>query len=308
MTTGDAARPAAPGQHPAPAPAQTRGATGRAAPLRLGASTLFAAHTEPLTPAMLDQLQRLGVVAIEVADYHANFTYDDAGWLDRARGWLEERGLTLHSVHAHFEGRAPGSDLAAPDETVRRESVAVYRNGLVALNRLGGAILVTHHIAIPSPDAQPQEHARRRRAFGASLRELAPMATDLGVRLAIENGGSGWRADVAHLLALLGDAGADPHGAHEALGLCLDTGHRHLHGDVAEGIRLGGRAITTLHIHDNHGARDEHILPLDGTIAWAPAVRALRETGYAGVFMYEIGKDADVRRVPANYRTLMALR
>jgi hypothetical protein len=37
-------------------------------------------------------------------------------------------------------------------------------------------------------------------------------------------------------------------------------------------------------------------------------VRALRETGYAGVFMYEIGKDADVSRVPANYRTLMALR
>ena len=135
---------------------------------------------------------------------------------------------------------------------------------------MGGAILVTHHIAVPSPDAQPEEHARHPRPIGTSLRELAPVATDLGVRLAIENGGSGWRADVGHLLALLGDAGAGPHGAHEALGLCLDTGHRHLHGDVAEGIRLGGRAITTLHIHDNHGARDEHILPLDVRLTLSP--------------------------------------
>ena len=143
----------------------------------------------------------------------------------------------------------------------------------------------------------------------ASLREARrrwPRTS--GCEFAIENGGSGWRADVAHLLELLSDAGADPHGVHEALGLCLDTGHRHLYGDVAEGIRLGGRAISTLHIHDNHGARDEHILPLDGTIAWAPFMHALGEIGYDGVFLYEIGKDADVSRLPENYRTLMALR
>jgi sugar phosphate isomerase/epimerase len=280
----------------------------RRSPFCLGASTLFAAHTEPLTPALLDQLQQLDVVAIEIADYHPNFTYDDASWLDQARAWLTDRGLALHSVHAHFERRVPGSDLSAPDEATRRESVAVYRGALAALSRLGGDILVTHHIPIPSPEGQPEEHAWRRRAFATSLRELARVAADLGVRLAIENGGSGWRADVAHLLALLGDAGSDAGGGHAVLGICLDTGHQHLHGGVAEAIRLGGRAISTLHVHDNHGARDEHILPLDGTIAWAPVVRALREVGYAGVFMYEIGKDADPSRLPANYQTLMALR
>jgi sugar phosphate isomerase/epimerase len=303
MTSGNAER----GQHPVAAPAATPESAGRRVPLCLGASTLYAAHSQPLTPALLDELQHLGVVAVEIADYHANFTYDDAGWLDQARGWLEDRDLTLHSIHAHFERRVPGSDLAAPDETVRRASLAVYRNGLVALRRLGGGILVTHHIAIPSPDDQPEEHARRRQAFTTSLRELAAVAADLGVRLAIENGGSGWHADVAHLQALLADAGGDTDGVHEVLGICLDTGHRHRFGDVAEAIRLGGRAISTLHIHDNHGARDEHILPLDGTIAWAPVLRALREVGYASVFLYEIGKDADVSRLPANYRTLMAL-
>jgi sugar phosphate isomerase/epimerase len=166
---------------------------------------------------------------------------------------------------------------------------------------------VTHHIAIPAPDDQPEEHARRRRAFVASLRELAAVAADLGVRLAIENGGAGWRANVANLLALLDEAGSAARGGHEVLGICLDTGHQHLHGDVAAAIRQAGHAISTLHIHDNHGGRDEHILPLDGTIAWTPVLRALRESGYTGVFMYEIGKDADPGRLPMNYQTLMAL-
>jgi sugar phosphate isomerase/epimerase len=312
MTTGDAPSGPAPhagrGTHPAAAP--PRGAVDRRWPPPLGASTLFAAHSEPFTPALLDRLQRLGVAAVEIADYHANFTYDDAGWLDQARGWLTGRGLALHSIHAHFEGRAPGSDLASPEETTRRESLALYRGGLAALSRLGGAILVTHHIAIPSPESEPEAHARRREAFVASLRELARVAADLGVQLAIENGGSGWRADVTHLRALLADAGgpvAAVRPAPQALGLCLDTGHRHLQGDVAAGIRLAGPALSTLHIHDNFGARDEHRMPPDGTIDWPSVVRALRETGYAGVFLYEVGKDADVRRLPASYRTLMAL-
>jgi sugar phosphate isomerase/epimerase len=282
----------------------------RRTPLRLGASTLFAAHTEPFTPELLDQIQRLGVVAIEIADYHTNFTYEDAGWLDDAKDWLDERGLGLHSIHAHFERRVPGSDLASPDETVRQDSLAVYRHGLAALKRLGGAILVTHHIAIPAPDTQPQAHTQRRRAFAASLRELAHVATDLGVRLAIENGGSGWHSNVANLLAILADAG---HGVGEfdnnprVLGICLDTGHRHLHGDVAEGIRLGGSAIVTLHVHDNRGQRDEHQMPFTGTIAWPSVIQALREIGYVDVFLYEMGKDADVSALPANYRTLMTL-
>ena len=280
----------------------TNGSTDRdQTPLRPGASTLFAAHGQPLTPALLDLMQQLGLVAIEIADYHPNFDYTDGKLLDRIRGWLESRALALNSIHAHFEQRQPGSDLANPDEAQRRESVALYRTGLAALARLGGDILVTHHIAIPEPDEEPAAYARRRGAFVSSLRELAGTATDLGVRLAIENVPSGWRADVRHLMALIEDADASP-----AVGVCLDTGHRHLGGDNPTAIRSLGSHLITLHIHDNHGQRDEHIMPLDGTISWVPVVAALREIGYPGVFMYEIGSMANPNDIPANYRSLMA--
>ena len=62
-------------------------------------------------------------MAIEIADYHPNFDYTDGKLLDRMRGWMESRGLALNSIHAHFEQRQPGSDLADPDEAQRRESV-----------------------------------------------------------------------------------------------------------------------------------------------------------------------------------------
>ena len=270
-------------------------------PLRPGASTLFAAHGQPLTLALLDLMQQLGLAAIEVADYHPNFDYTDGKLLDRIRGWLQSRALALNSIHAHFEQRQPGSDLADPDEAQRRKSVALYRSGLAALARLGGDILVTHHIAIPEPDEAPEGHARRRGAFVASLNELAGTAADQGVRLAIENVPSGWRADVQNLMALIEDADANP-----AVGVCLDTGHRHLGGDNPTAIRTLGSHLITLHIHDNHGQRDEHIMPLDGTINWVPVVAALREIGYPGVFMYEIGSMANPQDIPANYRTLMA--
>ena len=123
-----------------------------------------------------------------------------------------------------------------------------------------------------------------------------------------------WRVVVGwagfNLLALLADAG---HGLQDAgagprvLGICLDTGHRHRLGDVAEGIRQGGKAIITLHVHDNHGQRDEHQMPFTGTIEWASVLRALREIGYQDTFMYEVGRDADVSQLPENHRALMAL-
>lgn len=271
-------------------------------PLCLGASTLFAAHADPLVPRLLDWMRQLGLVAIEIADYHANFDYGDTAWLDRVRGWLTERGLALNSVHAHFERRCPGSNLAAPDRAARRESVAIYRGGLEALARLGGDILVTHHIAVPAPDRYPEEHAQRRRAFVDSLRELVAVASDLGVRLAIENAAAGWHADVRPLVGLIDDAEA-----HRIVGICLDTGHRHLHGDVASAIRDASSALITLHLHDNHGERDEHLLPLQGTIDWSSVLRALREVQYAGVFLYEVGASADPLGIPTSYRKLMAM-
>ena len=44
----------------------------------------------------------------------------------------------------------------------------------------------------------------------------------------------------------------------------------------------------TTHLHDNHGLRDEHLLPFEGNIDWMRVLEALQGNGYAGVYLLEL--------------------
>ncbi len=70
--------------------------------------------------------------------------------------------------------------------------------------------------------------------------------------------------------------------------LCLDTGHAAvLKESPADIVRMAGKDLMTLHIHDNSGNRDEHLLPLMGVIDWKDFKAALTEIGFDGVFSLE---------------------
>jgi sugar phosphate isomerase/epimerase len=85
------------------------------------------------------------------------------------------------------------------------------------------------------------------------------------------------------------------------LGICLDTGHANLAGvDSAAFVRAAGGRLKALHIADNLGTQDNHMLPYGaGTVAWPGVMRALRETGYNGLFNFEVPGE---NRCPAGLR------
>ncbi|MBQ6947139.1 MAG: sugar phosphate isomerase/epimerase [Clostridia bacterium] len=70
--------------------------------------------------------------------------------------------------------------------------------------------------------------------------------------------------------------------------ICLDTGHanvfRHNCGDM---VRLCGKYLKVLHVHDNCGKRDSHCIPFDGTVDWNGFTAALKEIGFDGVMSLE---------------------
>jgi sugar phosphate isomerase/epimerase len=72
--------------------------------------------------------------------------------------------------------------------------------------------------------------------------------------------------------------------------VCLDTGHALQAGvDCAEFILKARGLLRALHVTENDGTNDEHLLPYErGTIDWPRIVRALRQTGYAGPFNLEV--------------------
>jgi sugar phosphate isomerase/epimerase len=80
-------------------------------------------------------------------------------------------------------------------------------------------------------------------------------------------------------------------------GICLDYGHAHLMGDVAEIVEeLSGHLVTT-HVHDNRRRADDHLPPFTGSIDWDVAMMETQKIGYDGVLMFEVadsGNPVDV--------------
>ncbi len=82
----------------------------------------------------------------------------------------------------------------------------------------------------------------------------------------------------------------------ERFGICLDTGHLNLtEKNQREFILKAGKKLKALHIANNDGLKDHHIMPFGrGNVNFFEVVKALREVGYEGLFNYEIGGEAGI--------------
>lgn len=70
--------------------------------------------------------------------------------------------------------------------------------------------------------------------------------------------------------------------------LCLDTGHCAVLGvQPADAVRLAGSDLAVMHVHDNNGTHDDHMVPFTGVIDWKAYCKALKEIGFDGVFSLE---------------------
>ena len=67
----------------------------------------------------------------------------------------------------------------------------------------------------------------------------------------------------------------------------FDIGHAHL-SDGPEEERIEKcfepmrDLVASIHLHDNHGDKDEHLAPYAGTIDWPAAVKLLKTTACSG--------------------------
>ena len=79
--------------------------------------------------------------------------------------------------------------------------------------------------------------------------------------------------------------------------VCIDMSHAHVANyDIAETIGEFGRKVVHVHVSDNLGKRDDHLVPGEGEIGeedWRDAFAALAEIGYPGAIVMELrSKDA----------------
>lgn len=81
----------------------------------------------------------------------------------------------------------------------------------------------------------------------------------------------------------------DAFGDSEHVGACYDFGHGNLTGGFhRQNLNILGHRLKAVHVQDNKGLSDEHLLPFHGNIDWKDAMAGLADIGYQGDLTYEI--------------------
>lgn len=242
-------------------------------------------HTAHLTRAHLLQVGSHGFRHFELYAAPNHFDYHNPQAVVDLQQWLAEAGLVLSSVHApvsegSVNGRAVPLMLASADAGARARALEETEQALLIARRIAFRTFIVH-LGLPKgmqTDAADVSRDGARR----SLESLHQAAAPLGVRIAVEviaNGFSRPESLVHFLEDVLETAD---------VGVCLDTGHAHLHGDVVEAIETVSEHLLAVDLHDNGGRTDDHRMPFEGSIPWADTMTSLLKVGYEGPLMLEL--------------------
>jgi sugar phosphate isomerase/epimerase len=240
----------------------------------LGIST-GCCHEAPLAD-VLPSLVEGGVERIEIGTPGSHFDLSDTMQAWRIAECVAQFPLRVLSVHAPF---GTARDLASEEASRRHAGIRAALAAARTLIGHPGAIVVVH------PSDLPRDAGNTGTRLGHALESLLHIdyaCRELGVRLAVETplphlvGGN--PIDMTWLLDRL------PAG----VGMCLDTGHAHLGRFIKPFIDLAGDRLMHVHVHDNRGTRDDHLIPGEGHVDWCELFDGLRRVGYGGALILEL--------------------
>jgi sugar phosphate isomerase/epimerase len=250
--------------------------------MRFGISThLF--HDQRLGRAHLAQIADAGFEAIELFATRSHFDYHDAAAVTELSTWLSDTGLALGSIHAPimFALGSTGQSLsnAASDGAARQAAVRETDLALQVARQIPFDLLVVH---LGTPDNRSGAGDNNRGAAFRSAEEICRLAELHGVKVAFEVIPNALSTP-AELVTLLERDLEAPHA-----GICLDFGHAHLMGDVADAVEVAAEHLIATHVHDNRRRDDDHLSPFLGTINWEVALMTMQKIGYEGTYLLEL--------------------
>lgn len=218
----------------------------------------------PKERAMLPELARLGC-GIELQSYGLVGIRSEAAWDERRRLHAElARGFTgALAVHGPFIGMQFQHDDHLFNDVITRRMDMTFD----AVRALGAKTLVLHTGYNGDLMLLRLGGLWLERSAAYWSREIVRWQA-AGVRVALEN----LIEPTPELMVELIDRVNNP-----SLGLCFDTGHGRLYGRLSleKWVEAMGPRLFHVHAHDNLGEKDDHFGIGQGTIDFAPFVRAL---------------------------------
>lgn len=204
------------------------------------------------------------------------------------KAYADELGVDIPTVHGES---LPYGENEAENEIIRKK---VLRE-IEAAALLGAEYCVIHSAStvIWGYDATPEfMHEINQRMYN----DFIPTAEKFGVYITLESFGG---------IKVNGVPGYDYFANHKVMrdeydsvntkykAFCVDTGHTNVAVGggclpVEDFIRYFGNRVKMLHMHDNNGFSDQHLMPPYGNVNWPAVFDALEEIGYDGYYNYEI--------------------
>ncbi|MBQ7542682.1 MAG: TIM barrel protein [Clostridia bacterium] len=212
-----------------------------------------------------ERLASLGYEGLDMGfDY---WTFDGSpflgdGYLDWAKTVRERADAAgIIYTHAHAPGEADS---------------ALLGRSIEAASVLGARYLVVHPIWHEANGKTIHSRLRFLQVNADAIKKWLPKAEECGVVLLSENILWGASSDPRVIAQLVRKVGSD------WFGWCFDVGHAHCCGYKSDVLKACAVVPMSLHIQDNDGSGDGHLIPGDGTIDWNLFLCTLREIGYLG--------------------------
>ena len=205
--------------------------------------------------------------------------------------WLRDLGLQLLDTHGS-EGKE--KFWYAPEEYARLAGIELVKNRIDFTAQLGGDAVVMHAYPPTVDPALAQYNDRIFDQLRRSLDALQPYARERGVRIALENlidfagvrsgAVSAAAADDNCALILQVYEQYDP----EFIGFCYDSGHAIIGRSRMDRLAPLMSRLSVLHLNDNDGQSDLHLLPFAGAVDWDLAAKLIADSPYDKPMSFEV--------------------
>jgi sugar phosphate isomerase/epimerase len=198
-------------------------------------------------------------------------------------------GMPYDSIHGVFGEHL---DPTGPNSEHVEHCLRVYEQEGKLASDLGGPMVVVHPSGWTpgrkelTPQQASEAAVPRRPRLDSFMRRLADIGENAGVTFLIEN--QPYNCYLGHdpvgLAAQIAAVGSG------RIRMCFDTGHAHITADVYRSLQSCAPVIDYLHIHDNDGTQDNHLMPgaPGGSIDWPRFARVLKDTGLKAPRMLEV--------------------
>ena len=224
-----------------------------------------------LTTVWLSRIWDAEIPKIELYCARQHLDYRDKAQIDDLVHWFRDAPLKVHSMHSPvYSDTARG--LGGPGSRINITETAKAKR-IQMVDEIKRAIEISETIPftylVQHLGAEYEEFDERKvEAAFTSLEELKLFARHRGVEILLENMYSEMAS--AERLYYFNSV------THLKLKYCFDVGHAHLGNGVEAEWDVMKADVRLVHIHDNNGKEDSHLLPMSGSIRWQPVMHRLR--------------------------------